>query len=689
MIVTPRRTGRLARITAAAVAAFALIAGSAVAASASAVETEEPDGIHSITGTVYDPEGAPLEGARVAAWIEGEGGGGGIGRAAAEYASAVTDADGRYTLTGLAAGDWLVRTDTWELPADLNLLDVFYGDALDYDDATPLVIPDGPAHAASGIDLRVQQGGQVSGIVAEADRGSIHWVTLRAPGDPYSTGGEVSKDTGAFVVHRVAPGTYSIFTYLDGGSELLIGGPVTVAAGAHVQLDVELALPPLASLIVANSLDGESGRVDVLDAATDGVLTTMWLYGDEEQTRLLLPGQVVLKHTADDGGIVTYYDGATDRADATVVTLSADKPAYVYLGAGDGAISGTVTDEAGAPLVGRDVQLFRADNQDAPRRTTTTDATGAYSFAGLAPNNYAVKATGGTTFYIDTWFGGDGTRENATAIELGEGAIFDAADITLPFGGGVSGSFDLPDGVDRVTVYLDGATVHSGTTVYRPADGPWEWEITGIVPGTYRLSYYVPGGRDVVGEEVVIRPGEITAAATLVAEASITGLVTTGSGDPVSYGGVTAHWYEANEWGGWWGSTGAQTTSDGRYAFIGLDAGRDYYLEFEGPGGETVWWDGADSRETATPVTAPAAGEDPVRVDVVLGDVPPVSVSGRVFDAVTGGPVWSSITAYPLGGGRYIYGYPDAEGKFTLELPRPGAYELVAAASENHRSPVG
>ena len=110
----------------------------------------------SITGTVTrEDDGSPVPGVTVS--VSGPGG---------AWASALTEADGTYTLDALAAGSYVVSF----FPEGTDLKREYWQGSFDHAQATPVVIDDGEKRSA--IDASLVQGGAIQGIVTREDDGS-------------------------------------------------------------------------------------------------------------------------------------------------------------------------------------------------------------------------------------------------------------------------------------------------------------------------------------------------------------------------------------------------------------------------------------------------------------------------------------------------------------------------------------
>jgi protocatechuate 3,4-dioxygenase beta subunit len=396
--------------------------------------TEQATGPHSISGTVRDDAGTPIAGAIVEGWEPSEYG-------PNATSCVVTGADGAFRLPGVTAAGWHVYVS---FPQGSGYLSTYYGGSWENRE---LIAVDGDV---TGTDIVALRGASLSGTIAEADRERISWLSWSGEGDR-SGSVEYDPETGAFTASQVWPGAVQLTANLGSGWQEDLGAPVELAPGDAYAYPEPLTLPGLAQLTVVNRSDED---VDVEVYAADSAEATGYAYlatGDSEILEFRAGTEVVLLLSTWNEATWDYdrvwWPDATSREDADVLSLSADEPQIVTFGGGDGSISGVVTDASGAPLEGATVSLYRASDQRNALRTTTTTADGSYEFGYLNPNNYAVAVEVTEPFGVQTWYGGDGTREEAVAIGLDEGESFTAGDIAQILGGAVRGSFDVPDGL--------------------------------------------------------------------------------------------------------------------------------------------------------------------------------------------------------------------------------------------------
>ncbi len=108
-----------------------------------------------VSGTVTDASGGPLEGVCVELYGD-------------EYMLAATDAQGAYRIEGAPDGDYLVAFNACTDPVAGHAAE-FYDNAAGFSDATPVAVRDGEAR--TGVDARLEDAATISGAVTDEGSG--------------------------------------------------------------------------------------------------------------------------------------------------------------------------------------------------------------------------------------------------------------------------------------------------------------------------------------------------------------------------------------------------------------------------------------------------------------------------------------------------------------------------------------
>ena len=170
----------------------------------------------------------------------------------------VTDADGRYSLTGLPAGRYRVSA------VKAGYLSLDYGQTQAFESGTPLQLAAG--EILRGVDLQLPRGGVMTGRVLDETGQPAVGVSVAARRYQYTSGrwslvrvgtGDSTDDRGYYRLFGLPPGEYYIeakplrfavgnrprsSTYFPGTADLASGQRVSVALAAEVVgLDIVLA----------------------------------------------------------------------------------------------------------------------------------------------------------------------------------------------------------------------------------------------------------------------------------------------------------------------------------------------------------------------------------------------------------------------------------------------------------------
>ncbi|WP_374313244.1 carboxypeptidase regulatory-like domain-containing protein [Microbacterium sp.] len=405
-----------------------------------------------------------------------------------------------------------------------------------------------------------------------------------------------------------------------------------------------------------------------------------------------------------------WWDDAADQVDAAVITVAAGETTSgisPQLAAG-AEISGTVVDEAGAPVADVQVRTYRyipADDFWAGQSDTFTGADGTYSLRGLRAGDYKVEFTteSATAEVAGEWWDDALTESSATVIPLSSGDAVSGIDPALSAAGSISGvvtdgaGTPLP-GVSVVAHSFDEEWDYWVGRAYATTDENGQYTMPKVRPGTYRVEFSGSGsGASVLSEwwqdavapaeatDVVVAAGETTSGISpeLARAGSVTGVVTDENGAPVQ-GVVVTAWAEdvpGFEGRGW----GYETSEDGTYLIDLLPAG-SYRIEFttDRAAASVVgeWWESAADEESAT-VIAVHAGATTEGISAELA--PGGTISGTVTDA-SGGPV-SGLMVYVSSagtvGGFQTWGATDSDGRYVARGLPAGQYLVRFEGSDD------
>jgi len=339
-----------------------------------------------ITGTVTkESDGTPIAGL----WVDAQ------DYDTGEYrVGASTNSSGLYVISGLTGGTYRVKVSTW----DTDFVEEYYDNVLDYDHATPVVVP--AIGVVQNINFRLVLGGTITGIVTkESDGTPIAGLWVEAcdyDTDQYRGGGETSSD-GFYIISRLAACTYRI--------RVSTSGTDFIPEYYDNVLDYDDATPvvvPAAGLVQNINFSLEVGGLTVSGKVTDkatgsalaDILVTYWNddfeiwtydYTDTDGTYKLtglLPGWVQIRAEPE-----SYYAciGTEFELTGDINNLDFALPAGAIL-------SGKVIDaDTAQPLAG--IEVTYGNYRYAVWQNDFTDGDGTFTLTNLPLGIAEVKAS--------------------------------------------------------------------------------------------------------------------------------------------------------------------------------------------------------------------------------------------------------------------------------------------------------
>ena len=348
---------------------------------------------------------------------------------------AMTDASGRYTLTGLAPGSHRVRAEV----QGQAYVRAFYKDVISWDDANLVVVKG--KEEVKGIDFSLQRGASVSGrMVDDETLSPISGLEIRARLDD---GDDVSWAESNF------DGTYTLLAVPEGVLEISARGrgyieertKVTIRGQAPIE-DFDLTLS-LGSSIAGRVFDRDTGfpiaNLEVHAVVPPNRQHVAWERTDADGRFTLsgiAPGLIDVVAQGQDYVPHQQRVSVLDRERVTGLEME--------LSAG-GTVSGRVTDGAtGAPVTRATVRIYWVDSDF--ETETVTDEQGAYRLTGLGEGRHRLRVEVYGQNYVRQFYSGKTVWDRADLVTIrGQEEISDV-DFLLVRGAAISGRV-----VDRET----------------------------------------------------------------------------------------------------------------------------------------------------------------------------------------------------------------------------------------------
>jgi hypothetical protein len=304
-----------------------------------------PDGV-ACRGVVRRPDGSPAAGAAVRLWQDPE-----VGQpvCVSIEKGATTDAEGRFTVTGLKRTRHQVLVEMGGCAPVRTAHDL-------------AAVPMPP------LEIALEPGCDVTGILLDRDSRPVEGADVHGfVREPFASRETKTDAAGRFVLRG-----------------LPMRGRLELRAGAHVKTEVELPAPPLTLLappFVELAIEVRSEEDD-RPLAPPGAVS---IFAPGFSTRAQLEANGTVRRPEMPAGRYEFWIDVPDREPAR---LSAElpegglqTPIVLRVGRG-GTVHGRVVDAADKPLAGVRVRAFgELPNR---RRETTTDGDGRFELRGLA-----------------------------------------------------------------------------------------------------------------------------------------------------------------------------------------------------------------------------------------------------------------------------------------------------------------
>lgn len=448
-----------------------------------------------ISGMVRGTAGAPLNGIDLdvydatGAWLSYDG---------------TTEADGTYVIGPLPAGQYKVKSDPEELS---GYAEMFYNGTYAKSLATNITVTD--QSTTSGIDFDHVQGAFISGTIVDTGGSPLADVDL----DVYTASGSLLNTTartepdGTYSLGPLVDGNYTIKAdpdpllsqfYIDqffGNTSNRLDATLVTVAGVNVS-DIDFTLEDGGT--ISGVIRGTGGTLlsgidlDLYNEAGDKLY-----WGDRSEADgtysigPIPPGNYLLKADPSpaSGYVVQYYDAVLAKSGAASITVTAgsDTSGIDFDLFQGGTITGTITDNGGAPLAGIDLDVYDTFGRFVSANATTA-GDGSYSIGPLPDGDYFVKADpdpGLGQYGVDAFYGGD--IDNASIVTIAGGSA-NGIDMNLVTGGMISGTIRGTGGIPLDNIDLDIYDSDGNRLAYdAKTESDGTYSIGAVPPGQYLL----------------------------------------------------------------------------------------------------------------------------------------------------------------------------------------------------------
>jgi hypothetical protein len=415
-----------------------------------------------------------------------------------------TRSDGSYSITGLPAGNYIVRVES-----SGDYAGEYYNNTYDRQSATALPVTE--AGTTSGINFSLAIGGKVTGFVM-ADSGGLPVEGALVTAYDYSTGfwrdSATTDSNGSYTITGLQTGNFIVLTdsseayigeYYDNVSGSDSATPVSITAGATTSgINFSLARTiTIAGIVTADSNRSALGDITILaydsfrgPTPGPGAYSTRTNSNGIYTMTGLLPGNYVVQADSSGDYAGEYYNNTYDYGSATAISLTADETASgINFGlAIGGKITGFVTtDSDGLPIGGTMVSAYNSTG--AWGGNTTAQPDGSYTITGLPTGNYIVS-TDSWGDYNGEYYNDVYRSDSATPVPVTAGATTSGINFGLAIGGKITGvvtstSDGAPLGGITISVYDSSMTMPDPGSHFTQTRSDGSYTITGLSTGNY------------------------------------------------------------------------------------------------------------------------------------------------------------------------------------------------------------
>lgn len=449
---------------------------------------------YQIKGTVTDDSGAAVPYISVYVTVPSQYG-------HSSVASAYTDANGKYTTSGVPAGSYKVSFDEYHNSS--SAFGEWWNNKGSYDTADAVAV----VSSDVTLDPVLERTGTITGKVTDPDGQAVqNWnVTASSRTTSFTKSASTSSD-GTYTLNGLPADDYTVGFSTYNTTTLAkqwYSGSATAAGATKVTVTKAQTTANInAALTEAGSISGKVTGIDDKGLAGVSVYAQGDSYSNYRSTTTASDGSYSLTGLPDDDYTLTftpaqgsdylreYYDDVSSYSDATPVTVSGNaKVTNINAKLAKGIkFSGKVSSSTG-PLSGAYVTLnsdYYSNNYF--YSSTSTDASGNWSITAPQGSYYLqFSATG----YVAEYWDNAVSSNAATKITVVSGDTKPGLDAVLDKGASISGKITAETGTLPSYSYVYASTGDRSYSGYVGNDG--NYTVSSLPAGTYKLQFQASG----------------------------------------------------------------------------------------------------------------------------------------------------------------------------------------------------
>jgi len=459
-----------------------------------------------ITGFVTGPHGEPLEGIRIRALRNVEGGWQGTG----DYTSAH---DGAYEIGGLVADTYYLWFRSSESPTPW--VEEYYDDQLSIGTANG--IPLAPSSIVTDINAQLAGSSFITGVVTGPENTPLPGIWVIAyrqdVGSPewQNWKNAVTDVNGVYTLSSLAPDTYRL-RFFDPDGEYLVevyddapdiesANDLELTAGATItNVNAQLASASMITGVITGPDGAPRQNIQARAFHLHGAPATwkVWRIGyseaDGSYTIGDLPANTYRVGFYDDSGALAtefYADKSTIEDANEIVVGEASTVGNISAQLfGTAQITGVVTGADGKPATGIDVTAYSWEidtSQWTPLVRAETAADGSYTVVGLLAGNYRLGFRDSVGVHVEEYYNDRASLVLADEITVGASNTVGNVNAQLALA-----TYSVNGKVTFNDAGLSGVTVLAGDTTAETDIGG-AYTISGLVSGDYTVTPSLAG----------------------------------------------------------------------------------------------------------------------------------------------------------------------------------------------------